>query len=340
MPFVCDQSGDCRSGEVPNPATTFIALEGSVGRGGRNIRNDVLAIQDGLNQIDPLQGGPNPLLATDGFVGPKTIGSIEKFQRAQFPDKFPDGRIDPGQRTVTRLNQLLAGRPAAVATVGSTSNFVGGSGTRQSLVEGTTDDQIRLAERLAEDAEKRISAALDRLRRATTAFAKKTRTPPEEALVNEINWHFKVNADPNPATHLSKVTFVLATMLTAVREQNLGIRTLFKKGTHPDPTAIAAAELGGFSSVKQEDRFIIITPNFRTQSSGVIVHELGHFCGGNKTSGNDVVHRASPKPPPNGTRKEDGNTDYRNMSPFQARTNVFSYQIYCFPELPEFKVPA
>ena len=92
--------------------------------------------------------------------------------------------------------------------------------------------------------------------------------------------------------------------------------------------------------MKQEDRFIIITPQFRTQSSGVIVHELGHFCGGNKSSGKDVVHRASPSPVPNGVKKEDGSTNYRDMPPFHARTNVYSYQIYCFPDLPEFKVPA
>jgi hypothetical protein len=334
-------------GGNPGPSVKLVSLQGSVGRSGRNLKGDVFAVQDALNEIDLIDGGPMPLLATDSICGPKTVGAIEKFQRVQFPGKFPDGRMDPGQRTVTRLNALLSEGSVAGVVASSNSSFPGDGnarfGIRQASSfagERTTNEQLALAERLAEDAEKRILAAINRLNRATAALAKKTRTPAERELVREIDWHFKVSAEANPASHLGKISFVFASMLTAVREQNLGIRSIFKAGTHPDPDAIAAAELGGFHSLKQDERFIIITPQFRTQSSGVIVHELAHFCGGSRSSGKDVVHRASPKPPPNGTRKEDGSTDYRNMTPFQARTNVYSYQIYCFPELAEFKVPA
>jgi peptidoglycan hydrolase-like protein with peptidoglycan-binding domain len=352
MAFVCDQFGECSSrNSGGNTSTQLVILHGSVGRGGRNLREDVSAIQNALNQMDLANGGPVAPLVVDGLVGPKTMGAIERFQSVQFPAKFADGRVDPGQRTVQRLNELLATRsvvsaaasPAAFVPQGSNSatqdnrfGFEQASFTQS----GTTDDQIRLAERLAEDAERRLTTALNRMNQAIVALGKKTHTAREQALVREINWHFKASADTNPTSHMAKVQTVLATMLTAVREQNLGSRSLFRKGTHPDPNAIAAAELGGFFSVKQDERFIIITPNFRTQSSGVIVHELGHFCGGNKSSGKDVVHRASPLPFPTGTRKEDGSTNYRDMPPFHARTNVYSYQIYCFPELPEFKVPA
>lgn len=346
MAFVCDQFGECSSkfsggGLAVGPR--IVVLEGSVGRGGRNLQADVSSVQDALNQIGMNDGGPVPLLKVDGFVGPKTVGAIERFQKVQFPGKFPDGKIDPGQRTVGRLNELLnVGVPIAGASGSSFEAFAPSGGLNGSgLVPlTTTNDQIALAERLAEDAERRITAAVRRLNNATTALSKKVRTPADRELVREIDWHFKASADTNPVSHMAKISTVLATMLTAVREQNLGIRTLFKGGTHPDPTAIAAAELGGFFSMKQEDRFIIITPQFRTQSSGVIVHELGHFCGGNKSSGKDIVHRASPSPAPNGVKKEDGSTNYRDMPPFHARTNVYSYQIYCFPDLPEFKVPA
>lgn len=343
MAFAINQFGDCSSRpDAPDTPERFISLKGTVGRNGRNLQGDVATVQDALNQIDQGDGGPLPLLVADGFVGPKTVGAIERFQKTQFPQKTPDALIEPGQRTVSRLNDLLNSKRPVLA--GSGLNFAGGAssfGPRQSSLVGasTTDDQIALAERLAIDAGKRITAAVNRLTRSIAALAKKTRTAAEQELVREIDWHFKASADTNPAVHMAKVSLVLLTMQTAIREQNQGIRTIFKGGTHPDPTAIAAADLGGFSSTKQSERFIIITPQFRTQSSGVIIHELGHFCGGNKTSGGDVVHRASPRPFPTGTRKEDGSTNYRDMLPFHARTNVFSYQIYCFPELPEFKVP-
>jgi hypothetical protein len=128
-------------------------------------------------------------------------------------------------------------------------------------------------------------------------------------------------------------------MLAAVRGSNQGSREIFKAGTDPNPEAIAVADLGGFFSSSESTRFIIITPIFRTQSSAVIVHELAHFCGGDANSGRDIVHRASPKPKPSGSRKEDGSTDYANMTPFFALTNVFSYTVYCFPEIPEFSPP-
>ena len=30
----------------------------------------------------------------------------------------------------------------------------------------------------------------------------------------------------------------------------------------------------------------------------------------------------------------------RDMPPFHARTNVYSYTVYCYPERPEFKIPS
>jgi peptidoglycan hydrolase-like protein with peptidoglycan-binding domain len=310
-------------------------------------------VQDALNKIDIADGGPDPLLVVDGFIGPKTVGAIDRFQNIQFPQKFPDGRMDPGQRTVTRLNELLStGSQVGSGLLTNVSSFApGGNGVKskanlvpipvaQTFPEPKTNaERLDLAEKLAIDAERRITAGVNRMNKALKALAKTKRTADEQQLVREIDWHFKASADTNPTSHMAKVSTVLAIMLTAVREQNLGTRSIFKAGTHPDPTAIAAAEPGGFSSLKQEDRFIIITPIFRTQSSAVIVHELGHFCGGSRASGKDVVHRATPKPFPTGTKREDGNTNYKDMPPFHARTNVFSYLIYCFPELPEFKVP-
>jgi hypothetical protein len=329
--FNFDATGECHRGEGPVPPS--IPLRGSVGRFGQNIAADVKLIQDALNGISQGGGGPLPALKVDGVAGPKTIGAIEKFQRVQFAGLPPDGLISPGKRTIDRLNSMQGGG-GPVTSGGSRFGITSSFGDPQ-----TTPDQMDLARRLALDAEKRIANAISRLVLSTTALLKPVRTAAETQLVREVNHHFKASADPNPAFHLSKVSAIYTFMLAAVRGSNNGAREIFKAGTHPDPNAIAAADLGGFFSASESKRFIIITPNFRTASSAVIVHELAHFCGGDENSGRDIVHRASPKPPPNGTRKEDGSTDYANMTPFFALTNVFSYTVYCFPEFPEFKVP-
>ena len=365
MVMVCNQFGECSSRPDPsNTVTQLVTLQGSVGRNGRNLCDDVVQIQDALNRVGPANGGPIIPLAVDGFVGPKTIKAIADFQKTQFPDKFPDGCVDPGQRTVGRLNDLLAGAPTfndemvpgfggvpsfndqmVPAFGGGQSSFApqGNGFVKASFVPPpfTTEDQMTRANRHAEDAEKRISAALKRMNQAITAMKKKIQTPKEKELIREINWHFKANADPNPAQHMAKVQTTLATMHTAIREHNLGTRNILRKGAPPpaDPNAIAWAYLGGWTSMKQEEKFITITPLFMTTLSLVIVHELCHFCGGSQKTGKDIVHRASPDPFPTGTKREDGSTNYRDMPPFHARTNVYSYTVYCYPERPEFKVP-
>lgn len=81
-----------------------ISITHAVGRGGRNTRADTRKIQRALNQVS---GGA--ALAVDGDCGPKTIKRIESFQRG-FMSR-PDGRIDPGGRSLRQLKQMLDVRP-------------------------------------------------------------------------------------------------------------------------------------------------------------------------------------------------------------------------------------
>lgn len=74
-----------------------ISITSSVGKGGTNKKSDVKSVQGALNAVYPALA-----LAVDGLCGPKTIRRIEKFQR-RFMNN-PDGRIDPGGRTLKRLN--------------------------------------------------------------------------------------------------------------------------------------------------------------------------------------------------------------------------------------------
>lgn len=89
----------------------MVTISASVGQGGVNRSSDVLAIQKALNQIAPNQGGPDPKLKEDGIAGPKTVGAIFKFQRAN-AGLTGDGRIDSNGAALARLNTLLAARPA------------------------------------------------------------------------------------------------------------------------------------------------------------------------------------------------------------------------------------
>src|SRR5262249_34920818 len=65
---------------------------------------DVETIQSLLNQVPADKGGPQPLLDLDGMTGPLTIGAIRKFQRFHFG--WEDGRVDPNQKTLGKLNEL------------------------------------------------------------------------------------------------------------------------------------------------------------------------------------------------------------------------------------------
>ena len=332
-----DQGDQCRTTNEPPLTSRTIRIQCAVGTGGRNIPADVVAIQRALNQVAAARGGPPQVLAEDGKCGPLTMAAIGRFQRVQFNGAILDSRIDPDKKTLARLNELQLTGSGDLVRGGANAGVVGGPGT----VGGSTtsSEQLDLARSLAVDAERRINLAIQRLIQAGQARLATKPSAREQQLVREVDFHFKADAADNPALHMGRVLAVYTFMLTAIRESTLGTRELFQGGEHPDPTAIAFAELGGFFSTVQQDRFIFITPIFRTRSSGVIVHELAHFCGGDAKSGNDIVHRASPRPPPLGTQREDGSSNYAAMIPFHARTNVFSYQVYCFPETPDFAVP-
>lgn len=77
-----------------------ISIRGSVGRGGENRVGDTKTIQRALNERFPTL-----LLEVDGDCGAKTIRRIERFQRTFMRE--PDGRIDPGGRTLRELGSAV-----------------------------------------------------------------------------------------------------------------------------------------------------------------------------------------------------------------------------------------
>lgn len=96
----------CRSFDEP---ITDNPLTGSVGVGGRNAKHDVLAVQQMLNALSPLEGGPDPKLAEDGIVGPKTTAAISKYQKQVLG--WSDGRVDTNGPTVKALTNYIVDSP-------------------------------------------------------------------------------------------------------------------------------------------------------------------------------------------------------------------------------------
>lgn len=75
----------------------------SVGRKGKNHYKDVSVVQTLLNACSHLMG-PVRLLSVDGRAGSNTNSVIELFQSTVLNLKDPDGRVDPGGKTIRTLN--------------------------------------------------------------------------------------------------------------------------------------------------------------------------------------------------------------------------------------------
>jgi hypothetical protein len=72
----------------------------SVGEGAKNAISDVRVVQKLLNRYLPTAAQ----LGIDGRCGPKTKEAIRWFQKHIAGFRFPDGRVDPGGRTLHALN--------------------------------------------------------------------------------------------------------------------------------------------------------------------------------------------------------------------------------------------
>jgi hypothetical protein len=75
----------------------------SVGKGGTNLKSETRYVQSLLNIfLDKRKG---TALQLDGLIGPKTITTIEEFQR--FENCICDGRVDPHGTTIARLEEQI-----------------------------------------------------------------------------------------------------------------------------------------------------------------------------------------------------------------------------------------
>lgn len=91
----------------------MLRIKGSVGQGGANRKEDVRAVQASLNRHDLT---PLATLSTDGRSGPMTIRAIRHFQTRRLQISSPDGRVDPGGRTLRALHTAPTARGTGEST--------------------------------------------------------------------------------------------------------------------------------------------------------------------------------------------------------------------------------
>ncbi|MEZ6064102.1 MAG: peptidoglycan-binding domain-containing protein, partial [Planctomycetaceae bacterium] len=103
MRILANSGDDCYSYPYEGSVSAW-RIRRSVGRGGRNDRDDVLKIQKLLNLTEPTDGGPPVPLVEDGWIGPKTNSAIAHFQSVQ--QTGSDGRVDPFGPTLKRMNEV------------------------------------------------------------------------------------------------------------------------------------------------------------------------------------------------------------------------------------------
>jgi len=93
-----------------------LVLDHAVGQGCKNTRADVLRLQFALNSMASSWGGPITPLPFDGRYDKRLMTAIQGFQVHCFSNvKKASGKIEPGDRTHGKINQVLAGAVDIVA---------------------------------------------------------------------------------------------------------------------------------------------------------------------------------------------------------------------------------
>jgi hypothetical protein len=183
-------------------------ISASVGERGVNLPADVMHVQQLLNGISPGQGGPQPALKVDGIVGPFTLRAISRFQSRNLG--FSDGRVDPGGRTITELEQRAevdtsvdALKPAAKPA--TPANSAGNSVMAQSIRRAIATSVIPDARRALEKTLLELDQIRLQLLRAGTSLLP---APKSEAVLNR---HFATAALSNSAK-VASLLFIQSTV--------------------------------------------------------------------------------------------------------------------------------
>ena len=286
-----------------------------------NRMDDVRRVQALLNKVGPSEGGPTApgssgVLKVDGLCGPLTRRAIVVFQRKQFPEKPPDGIVDPDQRTLYRLNQIATPELDNVLVAKATAGLA------------TVKAYLSLAIVKA-------SAVLMEWRLDNPLF----KLSQQEALLNE-NFHLDRSTDR--VRDLGMILDVLQRMLTVVghipRGPNqktafgfIAASPLNKSGVIPYAFAYRGGwqfrqgETGNDPDFRDPTRtdLVYVTQHLMNAREGAFIyamlHELAHYVGGKGDDIDAIADRAYFH------RQLDR---YKRLSAYEATTNADSYAQY------------
>lgn len=318
--YNCRANGSCyRTAQFFSNGSTqpLSDISASVGLNGVNREEDVRIIQQRLNGVPEESGGPRPVLDEDGRCGKYTRDAIRDFQLKQFPSSKPDIRIDPGKRTIRRLNELTTRRRTSVDGV-SRQQFL-------LIVNAYVPEVVR-----------RVRIARQRLQNARAAYSGKLIKPTHQDQ-KLVDWHFKTHKTDDPVGAIGLILAIYDRMDQRLTWHITRARPLFQLGfAKSSDQAVMYTSIGGWDALEDEldgsgeavNKIKVVATH---AGPSTIIHELAHLCGG-KSPADAIGHMANPVPLPNGTRLEEGFSNYRTMNAQEARRNAASYQSLTEPE--------
>jgi peptidoglycan hydrolase-like protein with peptidoglycan-binding domain len=305
-------------GILPDPPPMEVSLKAAVGQGGANFKDDVTAVQTLLNTAHVQVKAPKKPIAIDGLVGPETIGAIRQFQQQELG--FQDGRVDPNNKTINRLNQVATAAgfvlPPAPMPIPAPQNFA------------TPLDAAVDAVPLARFWTIMALAELNTLN--ALAFTSQVVKNPTGVIFPSVfeaaNTHFHLDRDArNLRTNLTKAIGVFTRILNVLDNHEV----IFRSGPPAKDSPFADAPMGGlnfpgtdFFRITFRPGFVTCGPNTR---AAMLAHEGAHFVGGV----NEITHFAMEFPIPQGQPQGKGNTrNYQQLTTSEALRNASSYAAF------------
>jgi hypothetical protein len=269
----------------------------------------VRVIQDALNQVPSDSGGPVPPLKVDGLCYGKTLAAIRKFQKEACGFKWPDGRIEPNRKTHMRLREFFVPAPYTMPRVYLM--------LPQALL------WIMAAKRVLGDAEMHL--------RGVPGFSRRFE------VVNKY-FHLDKLASAQAQASIARIRSVFISMETCIGHsspltslgsgyfqedplENRGFAYTYPGGFTrrlPNQTTPPMSQDENYAGSNQRQDTIFVCPRLLNAHgdeayTAVIVHELAHFCGPEKSNQYAIRDHGNRK---HSLREEDDK--FFKLTPYQA----------------------
>ncbi|MGE0759049.1 MAG: peptidoglycan-binding protein [Pirellulaceae bacterium] len=334
-----------------------LSISAGVGLGGFNQPEDVRTIQEALNRVPESQGGPAVALVVDGIAGQRTQAAIAKFQRHHFgwADGLIERNKRTHQRLREVLGIAPSDSSDGGVAPPQAGSPGGGSGAGGSVVTPKPHVMARFLSQISE-ARRWIHSAMRALDLAKE-FIRDRRAGPltefqmmgakETGLVYKYFSLDKLST-PMQLLNIEQIREVFGKMETCVGRASPITWDSPAYYFQEDPTNknksggphLAFTYYGGFTRQKKwgsgapmsrddnyagpnlrQDTIFISThtlERYNTETyTGVLLHELAHFCGPEVNSANRI-----------GDHGQLGDAGFFKLSPFQAVRNADTYSSF------------